>query len=130
MCLENLSDSAILCATNNSVKKWNELIQSYNPEKEHILYSYDSFDSIDDPKNVIKKMITKEVLESYNKHNVPHHKLKLKVNDICFIMRNLDKKKGLTNNTRVKITELKRFSIRVCTVDTEIPKFFLIPRIL
>jgi ribonuclease R len=40
-------------------------------------------------------MITKDVLESYNMSNVPPHKLNLKVNDICFIMRNLNKKEGL-----------------------------------
>ena len=127
-CIENLCDSAILCATNKSVNKWNNLIQSYNPEEENILLSYDTFDSVDDTKNVLKKMITKDVLESYNMSNVPPHKLNLKINDICFIMRNLNKKEGLTNNTRVRIMYIGKNFVRVCTLN-KYPKFFNIPRI-
>jgi hypothetical protein len=122
--------SAILCATNEYVDEWNERIQDLNENEPHIYKSSDAFDYVDDPNDILKEMLTEEVLHRFNKTGVPKHILKLKVNDICFVMRNLLKKEGLTNNTRVKITELKRFSIRVCTVDTEIPKFFIIPRIL
>ena len=128
-CLENFSNSAILCATNKSVNEWNNLIQSYNSEKEHTLYSYNSFDMVDDVNNTIKAMITPHVLQSYNESNVPPHKLVLKVNDICFIMRNLNKKEGLTNNTRVRIIKISKYSIRVCTLNTNYPKYFNIPRI-
>ena len=128
--VENNSKSAILCATNEYVDEWNEKIQELNPNQEYILKSSDIFDYVDDPKNILQNMITDEVLHRYNKVGVPRHILKLKVGDICFIMRNLLKKDGLTNNTRVKITEIKKYSIRVCTIDTNIPKFFLIPRII
>ena len=73
-------------------------------------------------------MITKDVLESYNMSNVPPHKLNLKINDICFIMRNLNKKEGLTNNTRVRIMYIGKNFVRVCTLN-KYPKFFNIPRI-
>jgi len=128
--IEVNTKSAILCATNEYVDEWNEIIQQLNPNKEHILKSSDMFDSVDDPKNILQHMITDEVLHRYNKTGVPSHILKLKVGDICFIMRNLLKKEGLTNNTRVKITDIKKYSIRVCTIDTKIPKFFIIPRII
>jgi hypothetical protein len=121
--------SAILCATNEFVDEWNEIIQQLNTNTEHILESIDKFDHVDDNKNILKKMITKEILHRYNKTGVPPHILKLKVGDICFVMRNLLKKEGLTNNTRVRITEIKKYSIRVCTIDTNTIKFFTIPRI-
>jgi len=128
-CIENLYDSAILCATNKSVDKWNEYIQTFNPEISYNLKSYDSFDLVDDPNDVLKNMINPQVLNEFNENNVPHHNLKLKVNDICFIMRNLHKKDGLTNNTRVKITKIGRNIIRVCTINREYTKYFNIPRI-
>ena len=128
-CIENLCDSAILCATNKSVNKWNEKIQSYNPEKAYEIKSEDSFDCVDDPHNILTNMITTEVLNEYNVNNVPTHKLILKVNDICFIMRNLFKKDGLTNNTRVRIVQIHKYIIRVCTLNTKNPRFFNIPRI-
>jgi hypothetical protein len=94
-----------------------------------ILKSTDIFDYVDDNKGILQNMITEDILHKYNKVGVPCHNLKLKVGDICFIMRNLLKKQGLTNNTRVKITQIKKYSIRVCTIDTDIIKFFTIPRI-
>ena len=127
--IESLSNSAILCATNESVDKWNKLIQDYNPNKENILLSYDKFDNVDDPKNILKNMITKEVLNRYKENNVPVYELILKENDICFIMRNLFKKQGLTNNTRVRIVKINKYSIRVCTINSKYPKFFNVPRI-
>jgi len=127
--IEGLCDSAILCATNKSVNTWNEKIQKYNLEEEHILKSFDTIDMVDDPKNILKSMITPNILNAYNQNNVPQHELKLKINDICFIMRNLHKKEGLTNNTRVKILKIRKYTIRVCTINTKNPKCFEIPRI-
>jgi hypothetical protein len=127
---EETSDkSAILCATNENVDEWNEAIQQLNPNPEKILSSIDAFDYVDDPKNILKQMINEDVLNRYHKTGVPKHNLKLKVGDICFIMRNLLKKDGLTNNTRVKIISIQQYSIKVCTIDTLIPKYFIIPRI-
>ena len=74
-------------------------------------------------------MINEEVLNRYNDVSVPPHNLILKEDDICFIMRNLLKKDGLTNNTRVRIIKIQRYSIRVCSIDTTISKVFSIPRI-
>ena len=45
-------------------------------------------------------------------------------------MRNLLKKEGLTNNTRVKIVSINQYTIKVHTIDTKTPKFFVIPRII
>ena len=75
-------------------------------------------------------MINEEVLNNrYNDFSFLSHNLILKEDDICFIMRNLLKKDGLTNNTRVRIIKIQIFSIRVCTIDTAISKIFTVPRI-
>jgi len=44
-------------------------------------------------------------------------------------MRNLNKKEGLTTNTRVKILNILPYLIRVCTLHPDNPKYFNIPRI-
>jgi ATP-dependent DNA helicase PIF1 len=73
-------------------------------------------------------MLTVDVLNNFNNNGVPPHNLKLKIGDICIVMRNLARKEGLTNNTRVQITKISKFCIRVQTLSAE-PKVFLIPRI-
>ena len=122
--------SAILCAKNNDVDEWNEVIQQLNPNEERIFKSIDMFDNVDDPKHFLQSMLSEQVLNRYKKNGVPPHILKLKEGDICFIVRNLLKKEGLTNNTRVKIVQIKQYSVRVHTIDTKFPKFFIIPRIV
>ena len=118
------TNSAILCATNKYVDEWNAKIQSLNSNKSHTLLSLDRFDCVDDNKDIFKGMINEEVLNRYNDVSVPPHNLILKEDDICFIMRNLLKKDGLTSNTRVKIIKIQRYSIRVCTIDSSIAKVF------
>ena len=73
-------------------------------------------------------MLTVDVLNNFNKNGVPPHNLILKVGDICIVLRNLARKEGLTNNTRVKILKIERFCITAQTIATN-PKVFLIPRI-
>ena len=71
-------------------------------------------------------MLTVDVLNNFNNNGVPPHNLKLKIGDICIVMRNLARKEGLTNNTRVQITKISKFCIRVQTLSAE-PKVFLMP---
>jgi hypothetical protein len=127
-CIENLCDSAILCATNKSVNKWNEKIQSYNPEKAYEIKSEDSFDCVDDPHNILANMITTEVLNEYNVNNVPTHKLILKVNDICLITRAM-MVDNLPSNARVKITKISHKLIWVLTIMEKHPRVVAIPKI-
>jgi len=84
---------------------------------------------IDDPHGHLQRMISESVLERFQKSGVPNHRLFLKENDICLVMRNLNKKEGLTTNTRVKILSILPYVIRVCTLHSDYPKFFNIPRI-
>jgi PIF1-like helicase len=78
--------------------------------------------------NILRDMLTVDVLNNFNDNGVPPHTLKLKIGDICIVMRNMARKEGLTNNTRVQITKISKFCIRVQTLSAE-PKVFFIPRI-
>jgi hypothetical protein len=75
-------------------------------------------------------MLTTNVLNQMNHTSVPPHILELKVNDICLITRNLSKRYGLANNTRVRILEISPMKsvIRVQTLGTN-ARAAIIPRI-
>ena len=49
-----------------------------------------------------------DVLNNFNANGVPSHNLKLKVGDVCIVLRNLAKKEGLTNNNKVNITKIHK----------------------
>jgi hypothetical protein len=125
---EAMHKSSILAATNEDGDEWNLKVQLMNPEEIHEFLSADVFDEVDDPHGFIREMMTTEALNSFNKNGCPSHKLLLKVNDICIVLRNLNKRDGLTNNTRVRITRINRFGIGVRTLGST-PKSFVIPRI-
>jgi hypothetical protein len=75
-------------------------------------------------------MLTTNVLNELNHTTVPPHVLQLKVNDICLVTRNLSKRYGLANNTRVRILEISphKSVIRVQTLGSD-PKSATLPRI-
>jgi len=126
--LEEIKHKAILSITNAGVDQWNELVQNMNQNEEHLLSSEDSLSEVDDPKDILKHMLSEDVLNNFNNNSVPPHMLKLKVGDICIVLRNLAKKHGLTNNTRVRILKIQQFCVSVQTLGDH-PRTFKIPRI-
>jgi len=124
----NLEKRAILCATNEDVDEWNCRVQEMNPEPSITLVASNQFKEVDDAKGILKNMLTDDACMFYKQNGVPDHRLNLKKGDLCFIMRTLNRKEKLANNTRVKILEIHRYSIKVITVS-DFPKEFLIPRI-
>ena len=82
------------------------------------LASHDQLTESDDPHNILKQMLTDDVLNNFNNNGVPPHLLQLKVNDICIVLRNLNKKEGLTNNTRVRILNITPKCIRIQTLTS------------
>ena len=77
---------------------------------------------------ILRSMLTDDVLNKYNKNGIPPHVLNLKINDTCIILRNLNKKEGLTNNTRVRVIFISTKCVRVQTLGDH-KKTFSIPRI-
>ena len=120
---------AILCGTNDAVDEWNNRIQELNPNiLQDPLASHDQLSESDDPHDILKQMLTEDVLNNFNNNGVPPHLLQLKVNDICIVLRNLNKKEGLTNNTRVRILNITSKCIRIQTLSSN-KRSFSIPRI-
>ena len=124
----NLHQRAILCATNKDVDEWNSHVQQLNPEPAIIFTARNEFSNIDDPKNILKSLFTDDACMFYRQNGVPDHQIILKKGDLCFVMRTLNRKEKLSNNTRVVIREIFRYSIKVDTISNN-PKTFLIPRI-
>jgi hypothetical protein len=81
-------EETILCSNNESIDNWNTIIQLLNRESSiHTLYSKDSFEEVDDPNGYLRKMLTKHYLNQFHKNGIPHHKLKLKLGDVCLVTR-------------------------------------------
>ena len=126
----DLTKKAILCATNVRCDEWNNLVQKRNNSSSEptILYSSNEFADLDDPNGVLNDIINLDTLQFYNKPGVPVHELKLKINDICFLMRTLSKKEHLCKNVRVQIRKITAYRIEVLAL-TENPVIRNIPRI-
>ena len=110
---ENIISRALLAVTNKEVDHWNERMQELNLNQMEHLYSKDKLSEVDDPHNILSAMLTEDILHKFNNNSVPPHELKLKCGDICIITRNIAKKEGLTNNTRVTITRIQQYCITV-----------------
>jgi len=127
----NFTKRVILAGTNKEVDHWNQIIQAMNPQAQttiRTLLSADVLCETDDPKGILKAMLTTEVLNTFNNNSVPPHELSLAVGDICIILRNLSKKDAVANNTRVKILKISTFCIMVQTLGDH-PRTVALPRI-
>jgi len=96
--------------------------------EEKVLWAKNEFSQVDDEFGFLKRMITDTVFDKYNSYSIPPHRLTLKVDDICIILRNLNIEEGIANNTRVRVLGIGRYSIRVQTLESPI-NVFTLPRI-
>jgi hypothetical protein len=101
----------ILCPNNESVDRWNANVQRMNTSIEYKLMSRDSFEEVDDQNGHLKKILTKAVLNKFRKNVVPNHKLILKTNDICLVIREINGL-GLANKTKVRVINMCTHSMR------------------
>jgi len=124
----NHADIAILTTLNKDVREWNSRIQELNPNEPHILLSSNQLADVDDERGNLRDMLNFNTLQYYEKAGVPRHELKLKVGDVCFMMRGLYKAEKLAKNTRVQIQSISKFRIVVCRL-TDPSQSFNIPRI-
>jgi hypothetical protein len=118
-------NKATLCATNNRVDELNEMLQKRHGRKTTSLTASTQVkDGQDDSLG-----LTTELLAECNKPRNAPHVLKFAEGDVALLMRTLDKRKCLTNNTRVLILDVKRRFIKVQTM-TERPTTHLTPCII
>ena len=126
---KNLTKSAILATTNKAVDEWNTIVQNLNDENESVVMkSADVFCDVDDPHGYLKSAMNDELLNRFNHDGIPPHTLVLKVGDICMMTRTISKYDKLSNNTRVRIVSIAKFSVCVATLE-DCPKEYVIPRI-
>ena len=126
-----LSKRCILAMTNKQVDTWNEKVQKKLETKETpivMLKSKDELCEADDPHNILKSMLTENVLNDFNGKGVPPHELLLRVGDVCLLTRTLDRQEKLVNNIRVRILQINEFSIRAVTLQEQ-QSVVIIPRI-
>ena len=125
---ESLCNRPILAVTNKDVDNWNKEVQKQNLFPLTSLASHDELAECDDPHNILRNMLTDDVLNNFNKNGVPPHILNLKINDTCIVLRNLNKREGLTNNTRVRVIAITPKCVRVQTIGIN-KKLFSVSRI-
>jgi hypothetical protein len=129
--VDSLPKCCILAATNQQVDVWNEFVQSMNSQEPHILLSYDEFCQVDDPHGHIGRMVTRDVMNSFtDSGKCPPHQVVLKVNDLCILMRAVNKEEKFTTNTRVLVVAITQNIVRVCTLDPSYRRYCNLPRFL
>jgi ATP-dependent DNA helicase PIF1 len=92
------------------------------------LHSKDQFSEVDDPRGILCRILTEDILNSCNKTQVPTHTLVFKVNDVCIVLRNLPALK-LATNTRVRIVRIFTYLIVARTLNEPQERVVGIPRI-
>ena len=102
--IKSFSNKAILTPKNEHVHKLNSEILNLLEGQEII---YHSIDTLHDPGEHDEANYPVEFLNSLTISGLPLHELKLKVGAIVILMRNMNKKRGLCNGTRVIIKSLK-----------------------
>jgi hypothetical protein len=120
------SEVTILASTNKAVDKWNDAIQEMNPSELRSLFSEDKFCEVDDPYQHLQRNLKDRILNTFNSNGVPHHELKLKVNDVCILLRPVNSF-NLATNSRVRILQINPFRIKAQTLGDN-PKVVYIPR--
>jgi hypothetical protein len=120
--------SVVLASNNDAVDRWNGIIQSLNTNAIQQYSSRDSFDEVDDEKNILKRMLNEETLNHFTRNGVPAHILQFKVDDVCLVLRAIPALQ-LATNTRVQIVALHPRSVRVKTLNEPISRFVNIPKI-
>jgi ATP-dependent DNA helicase PIF1 len=109
-------NKAILCADNERVNELNERIQTSRVPNAGLALSSDW---LKDAKNdMLDLNSTPEYLHALSPKDVPPHALRIGKGDIVFLMRNLNKKLRLTNNTRLEILSVGSKLVTVQTLGT------------
>jgi hypothetical protein len=125
--IRELADKAILTPKNEHVHKINGKILK---RSEGETVTYFSIDSVEDDGEGSVEDYPVEFINSLTPSGMPLHELKLKVGAIVMLLRNLNKKRGLCNGTRLIIKSLKPHVIHAEILQGKFKgKQVLIPRI-
>jgi hypothetical protein len=120
--------SVILASTNDAVDGWNSKIQSMNKNQSRKYTSRDMFCEVDDEDNILKNVLTDEVLNRYNRNGVPTHELEFKPDDVCIVVRAIPALE-LATNTRIQVVRCEKHCVVAKTLNEPVERYVLIPRI-
>ena len=120
------ANMSILCGDNARVDELNAKIQTRRQTPTTTLYSCDRMKDMP-AEDFLGVGCTPEFLYDLQPKNTPPHALTLAVGDIVFLMRNLDIRLNLTNNTRLRILDIKNKYVKVQRLGSS--DTHLIPRI-
>lgn len=121
------SQRAIVTPRHVCVDYLNELMLARLPGDEIELTSADVVD-LDDRGGA---EITSDFLNAQNPAGMPPHALKLKLNAVVILLRNLDRRRGLVNGTRLQVEDVRNNRLLRCRILTGARKgqTCVIPRI-
>ena len=106
---KNLNDKIILAPKNNDVININNEILN---RMEGDTIEYSSIDTAeDDNEQNLDVILPTKFLNSLTPNGLPPHKLKLKVDAIVILLKNLYLNEGLCNGTRLSVKKLLKYSI-------------------
>lgn len=121
---ETIAESAVLCATHRLCEEINEHFMDKLPGETIHKFSRDTFKG-DVPLSI--RAAAFDYLNNIRLQGMPPHDLALKVDMVCFLMRNISKKNKLNNGTVVRIVEILSHTVLVYVFKTK--KMHYIPKI-
>lgn len=127
-----LTNRVIVTTTNKSVHEINESIIGMIEGEEK---TYLSNDSVKSDYNEDNELLYDETfLNTLNPSGCPYHELKLKVNTVVMLVRNIDTSKGLCNGTRLIVKDMFKTFINLRVISgpskgnvIQLPKMKLTP---
>ncbi|XP_069602141.1 ATP-dependent DNA helicase PIF1-like [Ranitomeya imitator] len=133
--LSNITDATVEATANKAIfTPLNDDVQALNykilSQVQGELSTYHSVDTIAEEKGVILSDYPVEFLNSLNPTGMPPHELKLKAGAVIMLLRNLNRKRGLCNGTRLYVKSLKANVIHAFALNGKAKgQTVLIPRI-
>lgn len=129
--IDDLANKSILTLTNSDADEINDrLLESIDGD---VTYYYSVDKIISDDENEVSEY-TDEYINSLRPSGTPTHVIKLKINSIIMLIRNLNHASGLCNGTRLIIKDLHKYFIDAVVLTGEkkgkrvyIPRVTLIP---
>ena len=119
-----INETAILAALNKTVEDINDEVLDMLEENERIFFAQDTTDTEHEA------TVMPDMLNSLRSAGLPPYKMRLKVNAVVMLLRNLNVAEGLCNGTRLQILEIgdRILKVMILTGDKR-GDTVLIPRI-
>ena len=117
--------AAILAATNAQVQEWNDEISELRAgeagKRSYLAHNFignREAERSDASDPFASEIEDSEFLATTGDNGVPQHNLTLRVGDICFVLRTINKSAGLVTNARVRILSLGVHRIKVTILNS------------